>query len=533
MEKETQNKVIGRGIWIDKVAKKIIERENKLDRSTSLLRVESGLGASGIPHIGSLSDAIRAYGIKLALQDQGYKSELVAFSDDMDGLRKVPVGLPDSLAKCIGMPVSMIQDPFGCHDSYGDHMSSLLKDALDRCSIEYSFQSATEVYQRGLLDDQILTLLENADLIGKKISDMLGQKKFEKALPYFPLCERCRRIYVAEAYQFLPKEKSVLYRCKGSEIGGKLIEGCGHEDKVSVLKGLGKLSWKGEFAARWVALDVRFEAYGKDIADSVELNDWISDNVFHFPHPYHVKYEMFLDKSGKKISKSAGNVFTPQTWLRYGSPESLLLLMFKRVAGSRTLSIEDIPTYIDEYDFLEDVYFGKTLIDNPTKLRKLKSLYEYVNLLKTPLAPEAHIPYEMLVQLASVAPPKDRLEYISNKLKSYGVVKSVTPDLTARIDLASNWASDFKTIRRAHVMLTDLERSALKELLELIEQNDDPEKIQVSIFEVARKHNLPPPSFFKLIYRILIGSDRGPRLGRYIVDIGKREASKLLFEQLK
>ncbi|MEM3383744.1 MAG: lysine--tRNA ligase [Nitrososphaerales archaeon] len=531
MNKELEE-IIGRGTWIDKVAKRIIEREDRLKRNKEILRVESGIGASGIPHIGSLSDAIRAYGVKLGLESMGYRSELIAFSDDMDGLRKVPVGLPNELSKFIGMPVSMIQDPFKCHNSYGEHMSSLLKDALDKCNIEYKFQSGTDAYKRGLLNKQITTILERADIIGRKIAEMLGQKKFEKALPYFPLCERCNRIYVAESYEYLKEERKVRYKCKGAEIGGVWIDGCNYEGEVSVIKGQGKLSWKVEFAARWSALDIRFEAYGKDIADSVKVNDWVSDNILNFPHPYHVKYEMFLDKSGKKISKSLGNVFTPQTWLRYGSPQSLLLLMFKRVAGSRNISIDDIPSYMDEYDLLEDIYFGKIKVDNPLKLMKLKGLYEYVNLLKTKDKPSIHIPYRMLVQLASVAPKKNRLDYILNKLHNYNIVKEISQELIQRIELASNWADDFKIIERKKLILKDNEKRAVKELADLILISEDAEKIQEKIFEVARKNELDPPVFFKLIYQILIGSDRGPRLGRYIMDIGREDVAKLLLEQL-
>ncbi len=524
--------IIGRGTWIDKIAKNIIDRENKLRRPIDVLRVESGIGASGIPHLGSLSDAIRAYGIKLALEDKGNRSEFIAFSDDMDGLRKVPVGLPDDLSRFIGTPVSMIQDPFRCHDSYGGHMSSLLIEALERCHIEYKFQSGTEAYKRGLMNKEITILLENADIIGKKIAEISGQKKFERTLPYFPLCDRCNRLYVAEAYEYIPNEKSVLYRCVGSKIGGKWIEGCGYEGKAMVTKGQGKLSWKVEFAARWSALDIRFEAYGKDIADSVKINDWVSNKILDYPHPYHVKYEMFLDKAGKKISKSLGNVFTPQTWLRYGSPQSLILLMFKRVAGSRNLSIDDIPFYMEEYDHLEDVYFGKMKIENPSKLIKLKGLYEYVNLLNPPIKPSIHLPYKMLVQLASLAPQKNRLEYIINKLKNYRVLKEVTKEGIQRIKLASNWADDFKTVEKRKIVLKDKEKKAVKELAELVKEVDDHERIQTEIFEIARKNEIDPPVLFKIAYKIIIGSDRGPRLGRYILDIGKDDVSKLLLDQI-
>lgn len=523
--------IIGRGTWIDKVAKRILEREAKLGRSTTLLRVESGLGASGIPHIGSLSDAIRAYGVELALGDQGYRSELIAFSDDMDGLRKVPSGLPETLDKFIGTPVFMVPDPFSCHGSYGQHMGSLLRDALDKCGIEYKFQSGADAYRKGLLNEQIVTLMENSEIIGRKIAEMLGQKKFEKSLPFFPVCEGCGRVYLADAYEYVKDERKVLYRCSGSELGGKKVRGCGYEGEMSVLRGFGKLSWKCEFAARWAALGIRFEAYGKDIADSVKVNDWVSDNILHFPHPYHIRYEMFLDRSGRKISKSLGNVFTPQAWLRYGSPQSLRLLMFKRVVGTRNISVDDIPTYMDEYDALEDVYFGRVKVQNPLKLARLKGLYEYVNLLRSPQVPDEHVPYRMLVQLASVAPSANRIDYIKGRLISYRMAKEITPHLTEKIKLASNWAEDFRATERVKVTLSGDEKETIRELITVIREYDDPEKIQGGIFDAARKHGMEASLLFKRLYQILIGSDRGPRLGRYIVDIGREEVIRLLLEQ--
>jgi lysyl-tRNA synthetase class 1 len=525
-------KIIGKGTWLDNIASKIIEREKKIKRSLEILRVESGLGASGLPHIGSFSDAIRAYGIKLALENNNLKSELIAFSDDMDGLRKVPKGFPRELTKYMGIPVSMIPDPFNCHQSYGNHMSSLLCDALDKCNIKYTFRSGTETYRSGILNNQIAKILEKAEIIGKKISESLGQTKFKKTLPYFPICQNCGKIYVAEAKEYLPKEKKVLYNCLGSEIGGRLIEGCHHEGEISILDGTGKLSWKTEFAARWAAQDIRFEAYGKDIADSVKINDWISDRVLAFPHPYHIQYEMFLDQSGKKISKSAGNVFTPQTWLRYGSPKSLLLLMFKRVIGTRSISIDDIPKYMDEFDLLENIYFGKVKIDNPLKLARLKGLYEYVNLLSIPQKPRIHVPYDLLVQLISISPALKRLDYISNKLISYGIVKENSIELSKKIELTNNWAKDFKTTKKIKVHLTQKEANAIKELIKYLESNEDHENIQSEIFNNARRNEMEPKNLFRIIYQILIGTDRGPRLGRYIVDIGKANVIDILKKQI-
>lgn len=528
----SEDKILGRGIWLDKVATELINREKKLGRSLDLLRVESGLGASGIPHVGSIGDAVRAYGVMLALKDLGYQSELIAYSDDMDGLRKVPEGLPSWLNNYLAYPVSKIPDPFDCHSSYGAHMSSILTDGLDKLDVPYKFQSGTDAYQKGLLTDQIIKILEQSELIGKKIGDMLGQKKFENVLPYYPICPSCNKLYVAIAHSYDSSTRKVMYRCCDAEIGKQKVIGCGAEGEVDVTAGNGKLSWKSEFAARWAAFDIRFEAYGKDISDSVKVNDWISNEVLEHPHPHHVVYELFLDKSGKKISKSLGNVFTPQSWLTYGNPQSLFLLMFKRIAGTRNLSVEDIPTYMDEYDSLEDVYFGKIKEKNPAQLRKLKGLYEYIHHLVPPENSSVHAPYMLIAQLASVAPTDNKVEYVVEKLKKYRTINDVDDKIIEKINLASKWSDSFQVIDSVKVHLDDIERKAISEIVELLEKNTDPDIIQNQIFESARANNIPPNQLFTKLYNILIGTNRGPRLGPYIVDTGVKRAAKVLSNQL-
>ena len=253
----TEHQTIGKGTWIDKLASELLERENSLGRNTELIRVESGLGASGIPHIGSLGDAVRAYGVKLALENLGYKSELIAYSDDLDGLRKIPEGL-DVDNDQIGRRVSAIPDPDpkGCHESYGQHMSSLLLEGLDELEIKYDHRTAHETYKNGLLNEQIHKILINRKKIGEKVEELTGQQKFQTVLPYFPICENCDKLYTTESHEYIEDEKKVRYRCKDSEIGAHKIAGCGHEGESDITKGLGKLAWKVEFAARWSAFDI-------------------------------------------------------------------------------------------------------------------------------------------------------------------------------------------------------------------------------------------------------------------------------------
>ena len=517
---------------MDKVARDVVVREKALGRNLKLLRVESGLGASGLPHIGSVGDAIRSFGIKLALETAGYKSELIAYSDDFDGLRKVPAGFPGWLKDYIAHPVSRIPDPFDCHASYAEHVGFLLRDSLDKLGIEYNFQSGTEAYKSGLLDRQIRQILSHSKSIGKKINELVGQSKYEQNLPYTPVCDQCNRIYTTQSLSFNPKKDTVHYRCKGTELGDKFLKGCGYEGDTKITGGNGKLMWKVEFAARWAALDIRFEAYGKELTDSVKINDWVAEHALRCAPPFHARYEHFQDKSGRKISKSVGNIVTPSEWLEYASPESLRLLMYKRIVGARSVSLEDIPFYMEDFDDLEEQYFSKARDPNQMKDAKLRGLYEYTMLLKVPKTNGIHVPYKLLSQLALVAPNGLEEDYVVKRLVAYGMVKATSPELMRRIAWASKWAGREVRPSGRQVEATPKVRIAVREFAEGIKGVSDPDAIQNSAFEALKRNGLKPKDFFPVIYSILLGSDRGPRLGPYVVDSGSATVRKALLDAM-
>jgi len=525
--------IIGRGTWLDKVAQETIEREKKLGRNLSLIRVESGLGASGLPHIGSVGDAIRSYGIKLALESLGYSSELVAYSDDFDGLRKVPAGFPSWLKDYISHPVSRIPDPFDCHSSYAGHVGSLLRESLDKLGIEYRFQSGSEAYSSGTLNEQIRAILSHSKVIGRKINELVGQSKYEAALPYTPVCKNCERIYVTQALSYSPKRDSVHYRCQGTKLGEKFVKGCGHEGDVRIADGEGKLMWKVEFAARWVAFDIRFEAYGKELTDSVKINDWVAEKVLRYPPPFHARYELFQDKSGRKMSKSRGNLVTPIEWLQFASPESLRLLMYKRIIGARNISVDDVPVYMDEFDDLEEYYFSKKRDPNQLKDARLQGLYEYTMLLRIPKSKGVHVPYRLLAQLASVAPEGALREFVLRRLASYGMISTESEDLERRIGWASKWARREGKHLAELPELSSAARKALEDFAKTLPTAKGADDVQNAAFEAAKKNGLKPGEFFPAVYSILLGSDRGPRLGPYVMDAGKAVVSKTLLDALE
>ena len=529
-------KVIGRGTWLDRVANELLEREKSLGRGTSLLRVESGLGASGIPHIGSVGDAIRSYGVKLALETLGYKSELIAYSDDLDGLRKVPAGFPPSLKDYIAHPVTRIPDPFGCHSSFGAHTGGLLRSALDDLGITYTFMSGAEVYKKGLLNEQIRKILDNASTVGKAIKEITGQDKYLTALPYSPICQNCGRLYTTVVTAYDSAKGIVRYRCDSAEIGHSIVKGCGHEGERKITEGEGKLVWKSEFAARWAALDIRFEAYGKDIADSVKINDWISENVLGHPPPYHARYEMFQDKSGRKVSKSVGNVITIQDWLTYASPESVRLLMFKRIVGARSISVDDVPVYMDEFDDLEGHYFAKKRDPNAMKEAKLRGLYEYTELLQVPAKPSFHVPYRLLAELSGAAPENALEDYVVKRLTTYGMLKeSPSAGLLTRIRWAAAWTKR-EGGTRSHAEsvpeLSEKQTKAVMEFASAIRSANTADDVQGAAFSAIRSNGIQAGEFFPAVYGLLLGAEKGPRLGPYVMDSGPLAVAEKLEKAL-
>jgi len=532
---EDTGEVIGRGTWIDKLVLDVVKRKDNLKgKHPEVIRTESGLGASGFPHIGSFADASRAYGFKLAIEDLGRKAEFIAFADDMDGLRKVPTGTPSELAEHLGKPVSKIPDPWGCHDSYGHHMSSLLIEAIEQAGIEVTHASALKLYSSGKMGPQVHKVLSQAKRAGEIIEETTGQEKYLKVLPYHAICEKCGKIYTTKAISYDAKKQQVKYICEGDEIRGKQLDGCGHQGFADVNKDSGKLTWKTEFAARWHLQQIDFEAFGKDIFESVICNDQICKELFDYEPPAHARYEMFLDKGGSKISKSTGNVFTPQTWFKYGSTQSLTLLTYKRMSGSRTLALEDIPVYMTELDFLENAYFGRIKEGNAAKKRKLTGLFEYCWHLTPPEQISKQVPYTLLVNLLSVAPKVHTDEFMESRLREYGYLKEEDSyDLIQeRVGYALNWVNDFKAIEEIEVELDKQQKTAVKALIEKLESAKDVDAIQSAIFESARDNEVKPRDFFKVLYQILLNTDRGPKLGPYIHTIGNKHVIKLLKKQL-
>ncbi|MCD6467494.1 MAG: lysine--tRNA ligase [Methanomicrobia archaeon] len=523
--------------WCDKLVDEILEREEKLEEKSDVFITESGLGASGIPHIGSAGDCVRAYMIFLALKDRGLKSKYYAVSDDRDGLRKVPIGFPKNLEESIGHPVSNIDDPFGCHRSYGEHMSSLLMDGMEKIGVEFEFISSDDLYKKGVMDKEIKEILKNHEKAGEIIKRETLQERYTEQYPFFVICENCGKIYTTRITDF--HNDKVEYVCdesflgKNSETGEEIrVKGCGYRGETSIRNG--KLQWKVEFAARWKALKINFEAFGKDILDSVKVNDAICREMLNFEPPVHALYELFVEKSGERISKSKGNVFTPQVWLDYGSPESMRLLMLKRLNYTRVVNLFEIPKHMDEVDRLANVYFGEEEISNERERAHLKRLYEYVCLLKPPEEKPLTVSHYTLIDICNVIPKKikNRYEIIKNILLRTKLLPKDfdESELKKRIEYATNFVEDVGKTKREKTELNSLEKKALSIFKEKLTEDMSAEEIQTLIFETAKENEIKPRDFFKTIYRVILGVDQGPRAGSLIKIIGVERIKEIISE---
>ncbi|RLG54705.1 MAG: lysine--tRNA ligase [Thermoproteota archaeon] len=526
--------------WVDAISKAVLEREKELDRGLKVLRVECGIGASGFPHIGSVGDAIRAFGVKLGLDALGTKSELIAYSDDRDGLRKIPVGVPSDYERYLGMPVTDIPDPWKCHSSYGEHMSQLLLEALEMLELEFTFISATQAYKSGLLDKSIDVLLRNHEKVDQIIREEVGSSKPLGWIHYWPVCERCGRIYTTRVTKVLPEEGKVLYVCD-QEFKG--IKGCGYNGEASYRRGTGKLAWMGgEFAARWAALGISFEPHGKDITDSFRVNARICKEILKFDPPLTIVYEMFLDRTGSKISKSKGNVITPQQWLRYSPPEVLRMLMFKRYKGTRAISLEMIPTYINELEEKLAQYHNLDRIKDPRRRINIKRLVEYSYLLEKVPEPKEYR-FGTIMNVISLLPFKQMDEQSLLRLvseiigKYYEIPQEKLREDSWFIQLhrcALNYLNEI--VPYIHVETPKIDPKTLETIekfLDSIEDDMNPEEIQSLAFSLARENQVPIRKFFSAVYFLLLGRSSGPKLGPLIHRLGIETSKSLILSAIE
>ncbi|MDO8839006.1 MAG: lysine--tRNA ligase [Parvibaculum sp.] len=506
--------------WPFEEARKIVDRLEKEGGPTRPVLFETGYGPSGLPHIGTFGEVARTTMVRRAFEilAPGVPTRLLCFSDDMDGLRKVPTNVPnqDMLAGYINMPLTRVPDPFGTHPSFGEHNNARLRAFLDSYGFEYEFASSTEYYKAGRFDATLLKVLEKFDEIMEIMLPSLREERQQSYSPILPVSPRTGHVLLVPLVGRDAKKGTVSY---AEPETGEIVE-------VPVTGGNCKLQWKADWAMRWVALGVDYEMAGKDLIDSVKLASRIYRVLSNQRPPEGFNYELFLDEEGKKISKSKGNGLSIEDWLRYASPESLQYFMFQSPRAGKRLYFDVIPRNVDEY------LGALTAYPKQDQRERLNNAAFHIHGGNPPLQ-DLPITFSLLLNLASASHSEDR-----NVL--WGFIRNYAPDATPedhpRLDqlvgYAINYFHDFVRPAKKYRAPTDQERAALEDLaarFEKVDASASAEDMQNIVYEIGKTHEFANlRDWFKALYEVLLGEEQGPRFGTFAKLYGVRETVALI-----
>ncbi|MBA3667282.1 MAG: lysine--tRNA ligase [Sphingomonas sp.] len=507
--------------WPYEEARKLLKRwpDGKPDGAPIIF--ETGYGPSGLPHIGTFNEVLRTTMVRHAYEElTGAPTRLIAFSDDMDGLRKVPDNIPNGamLAEHMGRPLSKIPDPFGTHDSFAAHNNALLHHFLDQFGFDYDFASSTDYYAAGRFDDTLRKVLRHWDDILGVMLPTLGEERRLTYSPVLPISPTSGRVLQVPVTVVDADVGTIAFT---DEDGTQITQ--------SALGGLAKLQWKVDWAMRWVALGVDYEMSGKDLIDSTTQSGKICRILGARP-PEGFNYEMFLDEKGEKISKSKGNGLSIDQWLTYGSEESLSFFAYREPRKAKSLHLGVIPRAVDEYYQFRGNYAAQAIE------QKLGNPVHHIHGGKVPAA-TLPLTYGLLLNLASLPGVGDKAT-AWRFVQQYapGTSPATDPELDKLIGLAVNYARDFVAPTLKRRAPTETERAALADLdAELAKLSPDTpaDEIQNIVFEIGKRHNFDPlRTWFQTLYETLLGSSQGPRMGSFIALYGIDNSRKLIAEAL-
>ena len=507
--------------WPFVEAKKILRERKKYIEKKGKIILQTGYGPSGLPHIGTFGEVARTSMVINALNKlTDLPKEIVTFSDDMDGLRKIPENIPnkDILEKNLHKPLTNVPDPFKKFDSFGEHNNEMLKKFLGKFNFKYSFKSSTDLYKSGFFNETLKLILKKYENIMNIIIPTLGKERQKTYSPFLPICPDTGIVLEIPVLEIDEKSSKIIF-----DNNGKKIE-------KSILDGNCKLQWKVDWAMRWYALDVDFEMYGKDLIESAILSTKII-KILGKTNPSGFAYELFLDEKGEKISKSKGNGITIDQWLEYASPESLSLFMYQNPKRAKKLYNEVVPKAVDEYlDFLE-----KAKSQN-----ELQMLLNPVWHVHNGIIPKENtiMTFSMLLNLveASNANSKELLWKFVKKYKP-NIQDKDYPIFDKLIEYAIKYFNDVIKKNKKYKKPNSEENKALEALIIVLEKcNDDmqPEEIQTQIYTVGKengyKENLR--DWFRLIYEVVFGDENGPRMGFFISFFGVKETQQLIKDKI-
>jgi lysyl-tRNA synthetase class 1 len=444
-------------------------------------------------------------------------TKLVAFSDDMDGLRRVPDNVPNKeiIAPHLGKPLTAIPDPFGTHPSFGQHNNARLKAFLDTFGFEYEFRSATECYKAGVFDETLRKVLAHYDEVMAVILPTLGPERRATYSPFLPIHPETGVVLQVPIVARDVAAATITYADPET----------GKERTTPVTGGACKLQWKADWAMRWTAFSVDYEMSGKDLIDSVKLSSRICKILGGRP-PEGFTYELFLDDKGEKISKSKGNGLSVEEWLRYAPPESLALFMFNSPKSAKRLYFDVIPRHVDDYL----TFLDKFQHEEPAK--RLQNPVWHIHNGRPP-QPEAHLTFGVLLNLASVCHAEDKATlwgFISRYAPT--ATPATAPILDRLVGHAIAYYQDFVRPTRKHRPPTEIERRALDDLaatLEKLPKDATAEAIQTEVYEVGKRHAFADlKAWFQALYEVLLGQPQGPRMGSFIAVYGIPETVALI-----
>jgi lysyl-tRNA synthetase class 1 len=499
--------------WPFEEAKKVAARLATSGKTHALF--ETGYGPSGLPHIGTFGEVARTTWVRNAFtQITGLPSKLLAFSDDMDGLRKVPDNIPnkDMLAPYLGKPLTQIPDPFGTHDSFGAHNNARLRAFLDSFGFEYEFASSSEYYKAGRFDTALVRILECYDAVMAVILPTLGPDRRVTYSPILPIHPDTGIVMQVPMDHIDPAAGTVTWTDPETN----------QTFTTSVKGGACKLQWKADWAMRWYALQVDYEMSGKDLIDSVKLSTRICKVLGGQP-PETMTYELFLDQDGQKISKSKGNGLSVEQWLTYAPNESLAQFMYNQPQRAKRLFFDVIPRAVDEY------------VANLDKLRLQSDPANpawHIHAGRLPEHAGSPISFAMLLNLASVV-NADTPDILWGFIRRYvpGASPETQPLLARLADHAVSYYRDFVLPEKHYRQPTAMERAALQDLAETLAALPDStaETIQNAVFDVGKRHPFPDlRTWFASLYQILLGQQEGPRFGGFVALYGLPETIALI-----
>ena len=516
--------------WPFEEAKKIVLRLKKKPKDEVIF--ETGYGPSGLPHIGTFGEVARTTMVRHAfrvLTDDKIKTRLIAFSDDMDGLRKVPDNVPNKemVTQHLGKPLTKVPDPFGTHDSFAAHNNARLRAFLDQFGFEYEFMSSTACYTSGMFDAALLRVLERFDAVMNIMLPSLRAERAETYSPFLPISQRTGHVLQVPVVAHDAKAGTITYEEPDTK----------EHITTLVTGGRCKLQWKPDWAMRWYAMGIDYEMAGKDLIDSVKLSGEICRALGGTP-PEGFNYELFLDENGQKISKSKGNGLTIDEWLRYASPESLSLFMYREPKAAKRLYFDVIPRHVDEYLQFLDAYprqQPKERLGNPVW---------HIHSGAPPKA-DNPVPFAMLLSLvtASNAENADTLWGFIGRYRP-GVTRQSHPHLAAMVEYAIHYFRDFVSPSKKFREPGAGDRAALTDLRDALSQlpaDADAAAIQEVVYEVGRrepfldqkkkgKDGKPGVSldWFNMLYQVLLGQEKGPRFGSFVAAYGVKNTMDMI-----